>query len=70
MSTLILDVNKGCLRWNPGSGPRICRLSVDPGQPGMGVLRGSAAFLPFPEGVGLSGSGVNPVGAAVEGGLW
>lgn len=24
----------------------------------------------FPEGVGLSGSGVNPVGAAVEGGLW
>ena len=29
MSVLILDVNKGCLRWNPGSGSWICRLSVD-----------------------------------------
>lgn len=37
---------------------------------GMRVRRESVTFLPFPEGLGLSGSGVTPVGAAVEGGLW
>lgn len=36
----------------------------------MEVLKKFPTFLPFSEGEGLSGSGVTPVGATVEGGLW